>query len=125
MLTLTLAALISVASLQNPATGTQPPAPVTGAQIAPVPAVPPATSEALAIQVMLDRAGFSPGTIDGSMGRNTRSALSAYQQQHGDQGAPAGEPLARYRITPEDLAGPFTPDIPSDLVQQGKLPSLG
>ena len=85
----------------------------------------PVVSEALQVQVMLDRAGFSPGVIDGAMGRNTRTALEAYTKQHGDPGTPSIEAITTYRITPQDAAGPFTPDIPSDLVEQAQLPALG
>ena len=91
---------------------------------APQPAATPAdpAGDALAIQVMLDRAGFSPGTIDGRSGANTTKALEAYKQAGRIDGAPV-EPLARYRITPEDAAGPFV-QVPTDLMQQSKLPSL-
>ena len=40
----------------------------------------------LSLQVSLDRAGFSPGTIDGAPGRNTRAALQRFQE---GEGAPA------------------------------------
>jgi lipoprotein-anchoring transpeptidase ErfK/SrfK len=88
------------------------------------PAASPVASQALQIQVMLDRAGFSPGTIDGRMGANTRRALEAYRKQHGNAAAP-GEAVTKYRITDEDVAGPFDGNIPSDLVEQSKLPALG
>src|SRR5215207_9307230 len=80
--------------------------------------------EALRVQVMLDRSGFSPGPIDGQMGANTKKALALIERQ---QQAPAAtvEPLLAYAITAEDLAGPFVPSIPSDLVQQATLPALG
>jgi len=39
-------------------------------------------ADALALQVSLDRAGFSPGVIDGHLGRSTKLALAAFQESH-------------------------------------------
>src|SRR4051812_9352252 len=41
--------------------------------------------DALQVQVMLDRAGFSPGAIDGKMGANTRKALELFNSSGGRQ----------------------------------------
>ena len=79
---------------------------------------------ALATQVALDRAGFSSGVIDGRMGMNTRKAMDAYRAREGRDIEPSSEPLLEYRITEPDAAGPYTQTIPSDLVEQSKLPAL-
>ena len=99
----------------------------------------PVVSEVLATQVALDRAGFSPGEIDGRAGRNLQRALSAFQQSH--QLPPTGQlddatwkqltgaggdvpPLIDYTVTDADIAGPFTPDIPVNLPDQASLDAL-
>jgi len=85
----------------------------------------PAAMRALQTQVMLDRGGYSPGEIDAAMGSNTRAALEAYQKNGGDAASLPQDPFVKYRITDEDVAGPFTPEIPDDLVEQGSLTALG
>src|SRR4026207_1888888 len=85
------------------------------------PAAPPAPQpgDALQVQVMLERAGFSPGAIDGRMGANTKKALEALQK-NGNTGAPSGDALTTYTITPEDAAGPFIDGVPSDMMAMSK-----
>jgi lipoprotein-anchoring transpeptidase ErfK/SrfK len=106
---------------------------VAGVQVsrAPRPVIDP-----LETQVRLERAGFSTGEIDGRMGGNTRGALAAFAEARGlapgdrvaavralglEQPVPG---TARYRIAGSDVAEPFTPEIPEDLVEQAPLPSL-
>ena len=79
---------------------------------------------AIALQVALDRAGFSSGVIDGRIGANTKRALEAYRQRHGSEPTPQDPALLDYRITADDLRGPFVERIPQDLVEQSKLPAL-
>jgi lipoprotein-anchoring transpeptidase ErfK/SrfK len=90
----------------------------------------------LAVQVALDRAGFSPGEIDGRGGPKTRLALSTFQKSVSLQPtgvvneetlgvlrAPA-EPVLNYTITAQDVAGPFIGTMPRDMMESAKLPAL-
>jgi lipoprotein-anchoring transpeptidase ErfK/SrfK len=80
---------------------------------------------ALQTQVMLDRAGFSPGEIDASMGTSTKRALEAFTKNGGDASALPADAVQTYTITDQDAAGPFTTAIPEDMVEKSKLPALG
>lgn len=100
---------------------------------------PPVVPETLAVQIMLDRAGFSPGEIDSRPGINVRRALEAFQRAHGlaasgmlddatwdrlAQRTGHQPPLVRFDITPDVVGGPFEPAIPSDMMAQAKLKAL-
>jgi len=92
--------------------------------LAQTPARPAAALTALATQVALDRAGFSPGTLDGSAGPSTKKALEAYRNANeGSDPAPI-EATTKYVITDGDVAGPFEPNIPAELPEQANLPAL-
>ena len=82
-----------------------------------------AANAELALQVELDRAGFSPGEIDGTGGANTKKALAAYMEVH--KTAPVtGTTLETYVITEADAAGPFV-KVPVDMMEKSKLKALG
>jgi lipoprotein-anchoring transpeptidase ErfK/SrfK len=89
----------------------------------------------LEVQVLLARAHFSSGEIDGKGGLNTDHAIAAFEKARripsGDKarllealGGSTTEAVVAYTIAADDVAGPFEP-IPADLMEQAKLTRLG
>jgi lipoprotein-anchoring transpeptidase ErfK/SrfK len=88
-------------------------------------------------QILLDRARFSPGQIDGVYGGDLGVAVKGYQESHGLKSTgtidaemwrllnrDAGPLLLTYATTPADEKGPFLP-LPAEVQDQAKLKWLG
>ena len=92
------------------------------------------------LQVLLGRAGFSPGQIDGRWGDNTEMALTWFQKDAGlpatgiandatvralsRRGGAVDSLVTTYTLTADDVAGPFEP-IPSDVYEKAEMERLG
>ena len=96
-----------------------------------------AGSAVVRMQILLDRAHFSPGEIDGHYGDNLRVALIGYQTARKLNPTGIGDPdtwkslnadtepqLVPYTITPDDVKGPFEP-VPQDMMEKAKLKFCG
>lgn len=121
---------------ENPVTGSTPPP-----DSAERPASPGRTASrenVAKLQVLLDRAGVSPGVIDGQLGGNVRKALAALKEMTGETLDPAdtklidaaladtgGDAFETYTITAADAAGPYVASIPADYGQKARMEKLG
>ena len=91
----------------------------------------------LRAEILLDRAHFSCGLIDGRYSRNLKNAIEAYQSAHqlkvdGIVGRSvwkllnedSADSVIEHKISREDLAGPFVKKIPEDMVAKSKLKGM-
>jgi len=96
-----------------------------------------AKEQIAAYQIMLDRAGASPGAIDGRSGSNVDKASAAFGEITGRFINPAdptmiqaelensgGAAFKDYVITNEDVGRQYVAEIPSDYALKAQLPAM-
>lgn len=121
----------------SPPPSTPKPADPATAPAAPAPARPEAVL--VRAQVLLERARFSTGAIDGLAGSNMHQTLKAFEAAQGlpvdgELDASVFERLVQtgpgavtmeYRITQADVSGPYLGVIPTELEAQGRQTAMG
>ena len=91
----------------------------------------------LRVEILLDRAHFSCGEIDGRYGQNLKNAVEAYQSANqltvdGVVGPSmwhilnqdSAEAVIEHTISAKEIAGPFVKTIPTDMVARSKLKGM-